>query len=87
MNPSGTVHLFHLRGGEAWRNPFPDYKRLRDLDPVHRVDHPDHDPFWVLSRFADVFTAVRDTTTFSSAQGLTPDTDAMAMFGTTRRRS
>lgn len=42
MNPSGTVHLFHLRGGEAWRNPFPDYKRLRDLDPVHRVDHPDH---------------------------------------------
>jgi cytochrome P450 len=34
----------------------------------------------VLSRFADVFRAVRDTETFSSAQGLTPNADAMTMF-------
>ncbi len=44
------------------------------------IDHPEHGEFWVLSRFADVFDAARDTDTFSSAQGLTPDVDAMAMF-------
>jgi hypothetical protein len=44
------------------------YAALRDHDPVHHVDHGD---YWVLSRFADVFAAARDTATFSSAQGLT----------------
>ncbi len=34
----------------------------------------------MLSRFDDVFDAVRDATTFSSAEGLTPDPDSMAMF-------
>ena len=34
----------------------------------------------MLSRFDDVFEAVRDTGTYSSAQGLTPDAAAMAMF-------
>jgi cytochrome P450 len=44
------------------------YAALRDHDPVHHVGHGD---YWVLSRFADVFTAARDAATFSSAQGLT----------------
>jgi cytochrome P450 family 130 len=44
------------------------YRRLRDEDPVHHVVGAD---YWVLSRFDHVFRAVRDTTTFSSAQGLT----------------
>jgi len=72
--------LYELRGGEDWRNPWPSYRALRDTDPVHMVDHPTHGKFWVLSRFADVFKAARDTATFSSAKGLTPDRDAMAMF-------
>jgi hypothetical protein len=54
--------------GPSWRDPFPMYAALRDLDPVHHVAHGD---YWVLSRFADVFAAARDTATFSSAQGLT----------------
>jgi cytochrome P450 len=53
---------------ESWRAPWPMYAALRDHDPVHHVDDGD---YWVLSRFADVFAAARDTTTFSSAQGLT----------------
>jgi cytochrome P450 len=69
-----------LRGGETWRDPWPAYARLRDESPVHRVDHNRHGEFWVLSRFDDVFDAARDTDTFSSAQGLTPDVDSMAMF-------
>lgn len=53
---------------EGWRAPWSMYAALRDHDPVHHVEAGD---YWVLSRFADVFTAVRDTATFSSAQGLT----------------
>jgi cytochrome P450 len=71
---------FVLRGGEAWRDPWDAYRRLREVDPVHRVTDTHHPPFWVLSRFADVFAAARDHETFSSAQGLTPDVDSMAMF-------
>jgi cytochrome P450 len=44
------------------------YRALRDHDPVHHVADGD---YWVLSRYADVFTAVRDPVRFSSAQGLT----------------
>ena len=72
---------FELRGGEAWRAPWDDYRRLRDESPVHFVPAAgDNTDFHVLSRFADVFAAVRDTETFSSAMGLTPNADAMAMF-------
>lgn len=59
---------FEPRGGESWRDPWPDYRALRDHDPVHYAEWGD---FWVLSRFQDVFDAARDTATFSSAQGLT----------------
>ena len=75
-----TPDLYVLRGGESWRNPWPAYRALRETDPVHPVDHPRFGRFWVLSRFDDVFDAARDTATFSSARGLTPDPDAMAMF-------
>ena len=68
---------FELRSGESWRDPFPMYRALRDHDPVHRVEaNGQTGSFWFLSRFEDVFTAVRDTDTFSSAHGLTVDPDA-----------
>ncbi len=58
---------------ETWRDPFTMYRGLRDHDPVHHVEPGKNprDDYWVLSRFADVFRAARDTETFSSAQGLT----------------
>ena len=71
---------YHLRTADTWRSPWDDYRRLRDESPVHRVAHPMHGDFFVLSRFDDVFDAARDTTTFSSAQGLTPDRDGASMF-------
>ena len=68
---------FELRSGGSWRDPFPMYRALRDHDPVHRVEaNGQTGSFWFLSRFEDVFTAVRDTDTFSSAHGLTVDPDA-----------
>lgn len=73
--------VFRFRGGEDWRAPWDDYRRLRDESPVHFVPAAGaNTDFWVLSRFAHVFGAVRDTETFSSAEGLTPNADAMAMF-------
>lgn len=58
---------FRPFGRDTWRAPFPVYARLRDEDPVHRTPAG----YWVLSRFADVWDAARDTATFSSARGLT----------------
>jgi len=54
------------------------YRELRHRDPVHHVE--EHD-YWVLSRYADVFGAVRDVTTFSSAQGLTYEYDELNKAG------
>lgn len=59
------------RGGESWRDPWADYRTLRDHDPVHYAEHPEFGEFFVLSRFADVIDAARDMESFSSAPGLT----------------
>src|SRR5699024_7059931 len=59
-------------------DPYPAYRQLRTHDPVHRH----HDPgFWALSRFDDVWAAVRDPQTFSSAQGLTFHPDEIGALG------
>jgi cytochrome P450 family 130 len=67
------------------REPWALYRRLRDEDPVHFVSYDalaghgsvakrtGHAGIHVLSRFADVFAAARDTTTFSSNHGLSID--------------
>ena len=69
---AGNAVGFELCSGEAWRDPFPMYRSLRDHDPVHQgAASGSRDEFWVLTRFADVFDAARDTATFSSARGLT----------------
>lgn len=74
---AGVSHesAFELRSGESWREPWPMYTWLRDHDPVHHAvppGRPDQD-YYVLSRFADVYDAVRDAETFSSASGITVD--------------
>ena len=51
--------------------PYPAYRQLRDHDPVHHQPGTGGDGFWALSRFADIWDAVRDAETFSSAQGIT----------------
>jgi cytochrome P450 len=67
------------------RAPWDTYRRLRDESSVHFVPFADlpnhqgvaartgHDGVHVLSRFADVFAAARDTETFSSSHGLSID--------------
>ncbi|MBO0856302.1 MAG: cytochrome P450 [Nocardia sp.] len=73
---------FTLRSGETWRDPWPMYAALRAHDPVHRVvpRNPEHD-YYVLSRYADIYAAVRDPDSFSSAQGLTVDYNNLSEIG------
>jgi cytochrome P450 len=63
-------------------DPYPGYAWLRDRDPVHH--HPrDHraPAFWALSRFEDVWQAVRRPEVFSSASGLTFFEDEIGQLG------
>ncbi len=69
---------FELRSGETWRDPFPMYAALRDRDPVHYESGGD---YYVLTRFEDVWEAVSDSETFSSAQGLTVRYGEMEQIG------
>lgn len=48
-------------------NPYPWYARLREDAPVYHV--AEHD-FWAISRYDDVFAAVRTPERFSSAEGI-----------------
>jgi cytochrome P450 len=48
-------------------DPYPTYDRLREESPVYRNDEDD---FWALSRHADVLSALRDPSRFSSVNGL-----------------
>ncbi len=59
---------FELRSGETWKNPWDMYTALRDNDPLHHVEEGD---YYFLSRFDDVWEAAADSSTFSSAKGLT----------------
>ncbi len=52
---------------EIHEDPYPTYARLRGEAPVYRNDEID---FWALSRHADVTDAFRDSTLFSSANGV-----------------
>jgi cholest-4-en-3-one 26-monooxygenase len=39
---------------EAHGYPFREWAWLRRHDPVHRVEHPDYDPFWAITKHADI---------------------------------
>ncbi len=60
------------------RDPYPAYRRLRDEHPVYRQERL---RFWALSRFEDVFAALRDHDVFCSRQGLTWDPRAAEQAG------
>lgn len=71
---------FYQRSGESWRAPWADYARWRNEPPaVIEGKDRNHDVV-VLSRFDDVFAAVRNTADFSSAAGLTFEPGSMELF-------
>src|SRR4030081_108354 len=61
------LSLYHLLDPRVLADPYPLYERLRREDPVH------WDPYlhsWVVTRYADVITVLRD---FSAARTPTPE--------------
>ena len=54
---------------ELHDDPYPVYRTLRDEHPLYFCEARNT---WVLSRFGDVWKAVHDPETFSSAQGIFP---------------
>lgn len=63
------------------RDPYPAYEWLRDNDPVHRQQGAGYPDYWALSRFDDIWNAVREPETFSSAEGLTFFPDEIGKLG------
>ena len=59
-------------------DPYPFYEHLRDDYPVHYNERMD---FYALSRYDDIFHALRKPQIFSSAQGLTPAKDEISQLG------
>jgi cytochrome P450 len=47
-------------------HPHEQYRWLREHDPVHFHPEPDGPGFWAVTRYADVHTVSRDTSTYSS---------------------
>jgi cytochrome P450 len=58
-----------MRDDDVAQDPGPYYAKLREGCPVAHVE--DFDGFWILSRYADVSAAARNTAVFSSADGIT----------------
>ena len=67
---------------EFLRDPYPSYEWLREHSPVHHQPKSAEAPsFWALSRFEDIWDAVRAPELFSSAQGLTFFPDEIGQLG------
>jgi len=59
-------------------DPYPYYERLREEYPVYYNERLD---CYVLSRYDDIYRALRKPQIFSSAQGLTPEKDEISKLG------
>ncbi|MQY25957.1 cytochrome P450 [Nocardia aurantia] len=57
-------HTFDFHDPAVIADPYPSYALLRDHAPVHHSADPD---LWIVSRYDDVRTVVRDSRRFSSA--------------------
>ena len=73
-NPEPTLEEAGLSflSGDTFRNP--DYfhacaSRLRREDPVHWVEHDNFNPFWVLTKHADILDSIRTEKAISDAVG------------------
>ncbi|HKR18385.1 cytochrome P450 [Rhizorhapis sp.] len=61
------VYEGDLVSPEALRDPFPHYRRIRDLGPVVRLKHPD---VYAIGRFTDVQQALRLPEVLVSTRGI-----------------
>ncbi|BAN00924.1 cytochrome P450 [Ilumatobacter coccineus] len=69
--PDSTSVEYNPFDEQTLADPIGTHRRLREGCPVHRFDAFDP-PFFTLSRYDDVVSALRDTETFSSRHGQGP---------------
>ena len=62
---------------EAKTDPYPTYRRLRTLDPVHRMRTIDA---WALTRYRDVEAVLRDHARFANADRVFVETISMSLL-------
>jgi len=56
-----TIDLnVNIAGSEFKADPFPYYRRMREVAPVHRVKLPDGKPAWLVTRYDDVVQVLTD---------------------------
>jgi cytochrome P450 len=56
-----TIDLnVNIAASEFKADPFPVYRRLRELAPVHRVQLPDRQKAWLVTRYDDVVAVLTD---------------------------
>lgn len=74
--------MFEPLSPQFQADPYPSYAWLREHEPVHHHAKTAQSPaYWALSRFEDVWEAVREPAVFSSAQGLTFFPDEIGQLG------
>jgi cytochrome P450 PksS len=62
-------------------DPWPFYARLRAEAPVHRVDLPTRETVWLVSRYDDVVTVLKDPRLIKSrSSALTPEQEASQVW-------
>jgi cytochrome P450 len=59
--------VFDPMDPSIWQDPYPHYRLVRDSAPVYFVETRD---FWLVSRYDDIRTALRDCAQFSSDVGV-----------------
>ena len=72
-----AAELYDPYRHDAHDDPYPIYQLLRDEEPAYWNAER---RFWALSRFADVWDAVHDPDTFSSARGIVIGSDATELL-------
>jgi cytochrome P450 len=65
----GGVHFFSPSRFAAEGYPYDEWRRLRREDPVAWIDDPAFEPFWAVTRHADVARVSRDPESFASSAG------------------
>ena len=68
---------YDLTSAEVREDPYPTYRALREIDPVHRLRLVDA---WVLTRYRDVETVLRDHKRFGNAGRILVPTVPLSML-------
>ncbi|MGB5809190.1 MAG: cytochrome P450, partial [Polyangiales bacterium] len=78
--PSEVVYdpIYDPFDPQLMEDPYPFYRRLREDHPLYYNERLD---CFVLSRYGDIYQALRRPQLFSSAQGLTPEKDEIETLG------